>query len=99
MALGEDNLKKDKEVDRAEVMRIEKTLNSHAASWCKMWKTGENHEHEDRIRQSKITNSENRADMYLSYKDHKKQRGKTRPIVTGCTAQATLWDCQILCHN
>ena len=86
MALGEDNLKKDKEVDRAEVMRIEKTLNSHAASWCKMWKTGENHEHEDRIRQSKITNSENRADMYLSYKDHKKPPGKTRPIATGCTS-------------
>ena len=51
-----------------------------------MWKTGEDHGHEDRIRHSKVTNSENRAELYLSYKDHKKVPGKTRPIATGCTS-------------
>ena len=44
--------------------------------------------HEDRIRQSKISHSENRAELYLSYKDHKKVAGKTRPIATGCTSDS-----------
>ena len=51
-----------------------------------MWRTGADHDHEDRIRQSKISNSENRAELYLSYKDHKKQPGKPRPIAAGCTS-------------
>ena len=51
-----------------------------------MWRTGTDHEHEDRVRQSKVSNSENRAELYLSYKDHKKEPGKTRPIATGCTS-------------
>ena len=38
------------------------------------------------MRASKVTNSENRAELYLSYKDHKKVPGKTRPIATGCSS-------------
>ena len=34
---------------------------------------------------SNVTNSENRAKLYLIYKDHKKVPGKTRPIAMGCT--------------
>ena len=86
LKLGEDHVKKDAEVGRQEVQRCEKTLNLHSLSWIKMWRTGGDHDHGDRIRQSKTTNSENRADLYLSYKDHKKVEGKTRPIATGCTS-------------
>ena len=84
--LGEDHVGKDRVVDREEILEREKVLNQHSLSWCKMWRTGKDHGHEDRIRQSKITNSENRAELYLSYKDHKKVPGKTRPIATGCTS-------------
>ena len=37
----------------------------------------------DRVRASKVSRSENRAELYLSYKNHKKEPGKTRPIATG----------------
>ena len=84
--LGEDHVAKDVEIERRELISREKTINQHAMSWIKMWKTGEDHSHEDRIRQSKTCRSENRADLYLSYKDHKKIPGKTRPIATGCSS-------------
>ena len=45
-----------------------------------IWGTGRNHEQEDRIIQSKTSKSENRARLYLAYKDHKKEPEKTRPI-------------------
>ena len=77
--LGEDHVGKDRVVDREEILEREKVLNQHSLSWCKMWRTGKDHGHEDRIRQSKITNSENRAELYLSYKDHKKVPGKPGP--------------------
>ena len=32
---------------------------------------------------SKVSKSENRAKLYLAYKDHKKEKEKTRPIGTG----------------
>ena len=51
-----------------------------------MWGTGENHGHADRVRASKVTRSENKAELYLSYKDHKAEPGKTRPIATGCSS-------------
>ena len=86
LKLGKDHVKKDTEIGRAEVQRREKILNLHSLSWIKMWRTGGDHDHGDRIRQSKTANSENRAYLYLSYKDHKKVEGKTRPIATGCTS-------------
>ena len=54
----------------------------HSVAWCSMWKTGKNHEQEDRVISSKISRSENRAKLYLTYKDHKKEKRKTRPIGT-----------------
>ena len=86
LKLGEEHVSKDRVVDRQETLKIEKLLNQHALAWCKMWRTGEHHGHEDRIRQSKVTNSENKAELYLTYKDHKSVPGKTRPIATGCTS-------------
>ena len=88
LKLGEEHVGKDREIERPELVRREKTLNQHSMSWIKMWRTGQDHDHEDRIRQSKISNSENRADLYLTYKDHKKVPGKTRPIATGCTSNS-----------
>ena len=34
---------------------------------------------------SKVGRSKNRSTMYVVYKDHKKEPGKSRPIVTGCS--------------
>ena len=50
-----------------------------------MWGSGDSHGHRDRIIDSKVVSSEQLADLYLLYKDHKEGR-KTRPVVTGCTS-------------
>ena len=86
LALGEPHVGKDKEISREEMVKMEKVLNSHALSWCRMWGTGESHGHADRVRASKVTRSGNMAVLYLSYKDHKAEPGKTRPIATGCSS-------------
>ena len=44
---------------------------------------GENHGHTDRVIDSKVTRSKSRSTMYIVYKDHKKEPGMSRPIVTG----------------
>ena len=62
---------------------MEKILNSHAICLCKIWNSGENLGHMGRIIDSKTLSSNNEADMYCLYKDHKKEPGKTRPVVTG----------------
>ena len=38
-----------------------------------MTKAGENHEHEDRIKKSRTSKSNNVANLYFLYKDHKKE--------------------------
>ena len=86
LKMGEVHVKKDQIIGREEMIEIEKTLNGHAMSWCKIWGTGAAHKHEERVMSSKTTRSENRASLYLMYKDHKKEPGKTRPVVTGCTS-------------
>ena len=63
LKLGEDHVNKDRIIDRAELIKRERVLNQHSLSWCKMWRTGQDHGHEDRVRASKITNSENRAEL------------------------------------
>ena len=77
---------KDKRIGRMQVIELEKTLNNHAICWCKIWHSGENLGHMPRIIASKISTSENGADMYCLYKDHKAEPGKTRPVVTGCSS-------------
>ena len=64
----------------------EKVLNSHCTEWGKMFNSGKNLGHLSRIIISKTTTSNNEADMYILYKDHKKEADKTRPLVTGCTS-------------
>ena len=50
-----------------------------------MWGSGDDHNHRDRIIDSKVLSSEQLADMYLMYKDHKEKRA-SRPVVTGCNS-------------
>jgi hypothetical protein len=50
-----------------------------------MWGSGENHNHRDRIIDSKVVSSEQLADLYVMFKDHKEGR-KSRPVVTGCNS-------------
>ena len=86
LKLGEVHTKQDKKITRETVVKTEKLLNSHSTAWCKIWSSGENHGHSDRIMSSKISSSENKATLYPLYKDHKSVPGKTRPVVTGCSS-------------
>ena len=76
---------KDKHISWGKIEEIEKQINGHSIAWFKMHGTGENHGHKDRVIDSKVTRSKNRSTMYVVYKDHKKEPGKSRPIVTGCS--------------
>ena len=60
----------------------ERQINGHVFFWSKMWGSGDNHGQRDRILDSKVVSSEQLADMYLMYKDHKAERA-SRPVVTG----------------
>ena len=64
---------------------MEENLNGHTKAWANIWNSGKDHNHFDRIVASKTTRSENVADMYLMYKDHKPGT-KTRPTATGCSS-------------
>ena len=85
LRMGQDHVSKDKDIGRKEVIEIDKLLNGHAMSWCKIWGSGSAHSHEERIMTSKVSKSENTSDLYLLYEDHKSKPGKTRPVVTGYT--------------
>ena len=86
--MGEDHVGNNIQISRDELNEIERILNAHTTSWCKIWGTGGAHGHEDRVISSKLTRSQNRAVLYLMYKDHKKEKGKTRPVVTGHTSNS-----------
>ena len=83
--MGDKHTKNDREIGRVELREREKILNGHSSMWIKMQNLGQNHSHEQRMRDSKITHSNNIADMYLLYKDHKLTED-TRPVVTGCNS-------------
>ena len=86
LKLGKVHIEKDKKITRENLIETEKQLNGHSVAWCKIWNSGADHNHGDRIMSSKVSSSENRATLYPLYKDHKKVAGKTRPVVTGCTS-------------
>ena len=50
-----------------------------------MLNAGSDHEHQNRIIKSKMSESENAAAMYDMYKDHKAEGGY-RPVVSGCNS-------------
>ena len=51
-----------------------------------MWGSGDSHGHRDRIIDSNVVSSKQLASLYLMYKDHKKEKGATRPVVRGCNS-------------
>ena len=55
LQMGEVHIQQDKKIDRKEMIEIEKFLNGHSTSWCKIFNTGSNHSHEDRVMTSKIS--------------------------------------------
>ena len=85
--MGHEHTKKDVEIGRKQIIEMEKQLNGHVFFWAKIWGSGEAHGHKDRIIDSKVVSSEQLADLYLTYKDHKEGR-KTRPVVTGCNSNS-----------
>ena len=85
LKMGEEHTGKDVEVERKTIVEKEKLLNGHVFFWCKIWGSGESHGHKGRIIDSKVVSSEQLADMYCMYKDHKEGR-KSRPVVTGCNS-------------
>ena len=83
LEMGKPHIEKDKQIDRNEIKEIEKQINGHTSMWIKMTNQGENHNHEGRTRESKISRSNNLAQMRLLLKDHKENRA-TRAVVSGC---------------
>ena len=83
--MGQEHVSKDKIIGRQEVIEMEEKLNGHSRAWANIFGTGKDHKHFERIIASKVTHSENIADLYLMYKDHKMGE-KTRPTATGCTS-------------
>ena len=66
----------DKDVGRERMIKTDKIMNEHSSAWCSMWRTGMDHQQEDRILHSKVSKSENKAKLYFAYKDHKKEKRK-----------------------
>ena len=85
LKMGHEHTKKDEKIDRKMIIEKEKQLNGHVFFWSKIWGSGEDHNHRDRIIDSKVVSSEQLADMYIMYKDHKAGRA-SRPVVTGCNS-------------
>ena len=83
--MGMIHTEKDKKIGWKEIQEMEKQINGHSIAWAKMHNTGESHGHQSRVIDSKVSRSKNLSTMYLAVKDHKKEPGKSRPIVTGCS--------------
>ena len=82
LKMGQEHVNKDKMVNRQEIIETEETINGHSRAWAHIWGCGKDHKHFDRIMTSKVTHSENVANLYLMHKDHKPGI-KTRPTATG----------------
>ena len=80
--MGQEHVAKDKMINRQELIETEETINGHTRAWIHIWGSGKNHQHMDRILSSKVTHSENVANLYLMFKDHKPGT-RTRPTATG----------------
>jgi hypothetical protein len=83
LELGKKHIEKDRIIERKELRKIERELNGHAIMWAKMTNIGENYNHTARIIDSKVSKSNNTANMYMMLKDHKATLA-ARPVVSGC---------------
>ena len=84
-SMGESTRVKDRKIGREGLIRREKVLNEHTEFWTQMTKAGENHEHNRRIVKSRTSNSNNTANLYFMFKDHKKEV-KFRDVASGSTS-------------
>ena len=85
LEMGRSSNSKDRKVVRQEIKDIEKRINDHTRMLCKVFNAGENHDHLERIINSKVVNSEATAPKYFLFKDHKKEEA-WRPVVSGCSS-------------
>ena len=83
--MGEVHTRKDKKISKEDMIKNEKTLNSHAAMMRKMFNFGKNHNQEDRVHTAVTSTDQNTATLSLVYKDHKEGE-KRRPLVSGNTS-------------
>ena len=83
--MGSEACKNDPKLSRQEIRTIEKKINDHARMWTKMLNSGVDHDHMQRIMDSKQSVSENIAPKYFMFKDHKVEGG-FRPVVGGCNS-------------
>ena len=49
MKMGHEHTGRDTEIDRKTVIEKEKQLNGHVFFWSKIWGSGEDHKHRERI--------------------------------------------------
>ena len=82
IAMGQEHTKNDRKLNRQEIIEMAETVNGHTRAWYQIWNSGQAHVHTSRIMESKTAHSENIADLYLMFKDHKPGK-KTRPTATG----------------
>ena len=82
LEMGKPHVGENEEVGREKIREIDKLMTEHSVAWCTIWGTGRSHDQEDRVISSKSSKSENRAKLYLTHKDHKKEEKKMRPIGT-----------------
>ena len=80
--MGEEHIKKDKEITWKQVRELETVVSSHTLAWDLIWNTGDDHGHNNRVIKSRVTRSGNQATLSLLFKDHK-QGNKTRPVASG----------------
>ena len=83
--MGKEHTDKDEEIDWYKLKELEKNVAEHSTAWELIWRTGEDHNHQDRVLRSRNTRSGNNANLSLLYKDHK-AGNKTRPVASGNTS-------------
>ena len=71
LRMGREHTMRDEKIERKAIIEREKQLKGHVFFWSKIWGSGDDHNHRDRIIDSKVVTSEQLADMYIMYKDHK----------------------------
>ena len=80
--MGREHTKKDTEIEWNKVKEMERRVQQHTGAWEQIWRSGEDHNHQDRIIRSRATRSGHQANLTLLYKDHK-TGDKTRPVASG----------------
>ena len=65
LRMGREHTMRDEKIERKAIIEKEKQLNGHVFFWSKIWGSGDDHNHRDRIIDSKVVTSEQLADMYI----------------------------------